>query len=122
MNLSKVVAVFAASVLAAVVGWFGGGMLRDALAPSYETALGVVDAEVGAPVETASPTPSSTAVPSPTSSQSPSPTPEETEASLFCEGDPPADDCDCDLQNGEWVWVCELPTTDEPSPVVSPTL
>jgi hypothetical protein len=120
MKLSGIIATFAAAVLAAVIGWFGGDLIRGAIEPSYETALGVVDAEVGAPVATASPTPSAQASATPESSPTETPEPEETEGSIICEGPPPAQGCDCDLEDGEWVWRCPLETTAEPVATLSP--
>jgi hypothetical protein len=116
MNLTRILATFAAAVLAAVVGWFGGGVMRDALAPPYESAIAVVNAEVGVPVATASPSPSATASTTPTPSASETPEPEKTEGSVICEGAPPGEGCDCDLQDGEWVWVCEIPATSSVGP------
>ena len=125
MKPSTVVAAFAAAVLALVIGWFGGGLVRDAVTPSYDTAIGVVDAAAGVPVETASPTPSAsvaTSEPEPTQSAEPTDEPEPTKAdSILCEGAKPDENCDCDLQDGEWVWVCEIPTTTEPTAVPAPT-
>lgn len=120
LNPSGVIALFAGAVLLAVIGWFAGGAVRGIVEPSYETAVGVVDAEVGEPVATSSPTPEPTDEATPTPAEpTQTPEPEDTPGSIICEGAPPDENCDCELEDGEWVWVCELPT-DEPTP--SPTI
>jgi hypothetical protein len=123
MTPRNVVIAFAASVIAVVAGWFAGVAARDVWGDQYETAIGVVDTQAGIPVGSATPTPTplTTPTPSPTqspspspsASPSPSPTPLLTDAPGFCDGPPPAPGCDCDLQDGDWVWQCPLdPTPD----------
>ena len=114
MTPRSVIIAFAATVVAVVAGWFGGAAARDVWGDQYETALAVVDAEVGLPVESATPTPTPTSTPSAsptaTPTSSPSAAPQDTPGSILCEGAPPDPSCDCDLQDGEWVWQCELPS------------
>jgi hypothetical protein len=119
----NVVIAFAATVVAVVVGWFGGAAARDTWGDQYETAIAVVDAQAGIPVEspTPTPTPTQTETPTPSASPTPSPTltptPTLTDDPGFCDGPPPQAGCDCDLQDGEWVWQCGLPTA---SPTLPP--
>lgn len=122
MTPRNVVIAFAVTVVAVVAGWFGGAAARDTFGDQYETAIGVVDAQAGIPVESATPTPTltptptQTSTPSPTPSPSPSPTPEDTPGSILCEGAPPEPNCNCDLEDGEWVWQCGLPTASPTFP------
>ena len=74
MKPGVVLAAFAGAVLAAVIGWFGGGLIRDAVEPPYEHAVAVVNADAGTPAETASPTPSPSAAPTATETTEPTPT------------------------------------------------
>ena len=119
MTPRTLVIAFAASVIAVVAGWFGGAAARDVWGDQYETAIGVVNANPGIPIESATPTPTptpaETPTPTPTSSPSPSPTltPLLTDGRGFCSGPPPQAGCECELEDGDWVWRCELPSPTE---------
>ena len=117
MNLQKILIAFASGVIALVVGWFGGGAARDVWGDQYEVAVGVVEVDAGVPVATASPPPTDPPTEEPTDEA----TPVDTPGSILCDGAPPEENCDCDLQNGEWTWVCEAPATEEPTATPFPT-
>ena len=122
VNPRDLVIAFAAAVLALVIGWFAGGAARDVFGDQYETAIGLVETGPGAIVATPSPTPEATQTPdetdepSPTAEETeePTPTPAETDDPGFCDGSQPAPGCECDLEGGDWVWVCPVEPTQEP--------
>ena len=118
MNLQKVLIAFASGVIALVVGWFAGGAARGMWGDQYEVAVAVVEVAPGVPVATASPPPTD----EPTEEPTEEPTPVDTPGSILCDGPPPDENCDCDLEDGDWEWVCEAPVeTEGPTPTPFPT-
>lgn len=118
MSPRGVVITFTAAVLAVVVGWLGGALARDVIGSEPEVAIGVVDAEAGVPVTSASPTPAATTAapvtPSETATVAPSPTVATPAASLGpCPGTPPRDGCECRQRGRNARWVCPLFDDDD---------
>jgi hypothetical protein len=108
-----VVLTFFAAVAAVVAGYIGGGLLHDAVGSGHDVAIGVVDAQAGAPVATASPTaapatsaPVESVTPSPELLPSASPSPEASYGP--CPGTPPRDGCECRERKKNSRWVCPL--------------
>jgi hypothetical protein len=112
MSGRRISLIFAGVVVAAVVGWIVGSQLRDALSSRYDVAVSVV----GEGAELATPTPA-TVSPETSPSVSPeAPTQEPRRTrppSVICDGEPPSDNCDCDLKDGDFQWVCPIPDDQE---------
>jgi len=111
MSGRRISLIFVGVVVAAVVGWLVGAQLRNALSGRYDVAVSVV----GEGAELATPTPAPDSL-----STSPSASPEPTEEprrtrppSVICEGEPPGENCECDLKDREFQWVCPIPGDQE---------
>ncbi len=113
MSGRRISLIFAGVVVAAVVGWLVGAQLRDALSGRYDVAVSVV----GEGAELATPTPAAVSPetsPSVSPESSPTREPRRTRPpSVICEGEPPGENCDCDLKDGEFQWVCPIPGDQE---------
>ena len=92
MSPRVVVLTFISAVAAVVAGFIGGGLVHEVVGSGHEVAVGVVDAQAGAPIATSSPTPT----PSPDGSFEP------------CPGTPPRDGCECRERRKNSRWVCPL--------------
>lgn len=110
MSGRRISLIFAGVIVAAVVGWLVGAQLRDALSGRYDVAVSVV----GEGAELATPTPAVSSSTSPSPSPTPTEEPRRTRPpSVICEGEPPAENCDCDLKDREFQWVCPIPGDQE---------
>ena len=108
MSGRRISLIFVGVVVAAVVGWLVGAQLRDGLSGRYDVAVSVV----GEGAELATPTPAASATTSPSGSPEASPTEEPRRTrppSVICEGEPPGENCQCDLKDREFQWVCPVP-------------
>ncbi len=108
MSGRRISLIFVGVVVAAVVGWLVGSQLRDALSGRYDVAVSVVGE--GAELATPTPPPEESVSPSVSPSATPTDEPRRTRPpSVICEGEPPGDNCDCDLKDGDFQWVCPIP-------------
>jgi hypothetical protein len=115
MGPRTVVLTFLSAVAAVIAGFLGGGLVHELVGADHEVAVGVVDAEAGAPISTSSPTPAPTSaapIESPQLSDeltplpSGSPTPDASVGP--CPGAPPRDGCECRKRRKNSRWVCPL--------------
>lgn len=112
MGPRAVVLTSVAAVAAVVAGFIGGGIVREVIGGDHEVAIGVVDAQAGAPIVTSTPTPSPTLPPiesaAPTDLASPSPSPTADASVGPCPGTPPREGCTCRERKKNSRWVCPL--------------
>jgi hypothetical protein len=115
MSPRVVVLTFISAVAAVVAGFIGGGLVHEVVGSGHEVAVGVVDAQAGAPIATSSPTPAPTTAapidsPDPTDEllESPTPTPSPDGSFEPCPGTPPRDGCECRERRKNSRWVCPL--------------
>jgi hypothetical protein len=117
MGPRTVVLTFVSAVVAVVAGFLIGGLVREVTGSEHEVAVGVVDAQVGAPIATSSPTAepqSAEPVSSPDvsadpfASLAPSASPSPDGAMEPCPGAPPRDGCECRERKRNSRWVCPL--------------
>ncbi len=115
MGPRTVILTFISAVAAVVAGFIGGGVVREVVGSDHEVAVGVVDAQAGAPIATASPTSAPTSAvptssPGPTDGLFESPSPSPTPEGSFepCPGTPPRDGCECRERRKNSRWVCPL--------------
>ena len=112
-----VVITFVSAVTAVVAGFIGGGLVRDAVGTDHEVAVGVVDAQAGAPIATSTPqpltpeptgSPGTTVDPFVSPSVMPSASPSPDGSFEPCPGTPPREGCTCRERKRNSRWVCPL--------------
>ena len=117
MGPRTVVITFVSTVAAVVAGFLIGGLVREVAGSRHEVAVGVVDAQAGAPIATSSPTAgpeSAEPIESPEESADPfaslmpSASPSPDGAMEPCPGTPPRDGCECRERKRNSRWVCPL--------------